>query len=154
MVRRVLFGPLREPDVHDNHGDATTPAADGHAAPHPVCPPMGWHEIAGLAPLMFLIVGIGIYPRPIFEQIQPATHALVRNIEDQSERLREDDDPLSAMPQLRRPGRGGGGFSRPTADAAPKKAARPKAAAKPKAKASPKKSAAPAGNTGPTDVVD
>jgi NADH-quinone oxidoreductase subunit M len=150
MVRRVLFGPLREPEVHDDHGDATTPPADGHAAPHAACPPLGWHEIAGLAPLMFLIVAIGIYPRPIFERIQPATRALVRNIDSQRERLQEDADPPSGMPQLRRPGRGGGGASRPTMDASPKS----KSAARPKAKASQKKAAAPAGNTAPEGVVD
>ena len=51
----ALFGPLREPTGHDDHGHAATSAADAHAAPHgnghaPVRP-LGWHEIAGLAPL-------------------------------------------------------------------------------------------------------
>ncbi len=33
--------------------------------------PVGWHEIAGLAPLMALIVLIGIYPKPFLDRIQP-----------------------------------------------------------------------------------
>jgi NADH-quinone oxidoreductase subunit M len=57
MLQRVLFGPLVEPGGHDGH------------AP---CRPVGWHEIAGLAPLMILIVAIGVYPKPIFDRISPA----------------------------------------------------------------------------------
>ena len=34
--------------------------------------PVGWHEIAGLTPLMVLIVLIGVYPRPFFDRIRPA----------------------------------------------------------------------------------
>ena len=61
---------------------------------------MGWHEIAGLAPLMVLIVAIGVYPRPFFEQIQPATSAPIKNYENQSLRLQEDANPISKMPRL------------------------------------------------------
>jgi NADH-quinone oxidoreductase subunit M len=67
MIRRVLFGPLVEPHhdhSHDEHDDH-----HGHA--HPAIPPIAWYEIAGLTPLMVLIVLIGIYPRPIFERISP-----------------------------------------------------------------------------------
>lgn len=64
MLRRVVFGPLREPEAHD--------AESGHAAGHhPAVPPVAWHEIAGLAPLMALVVAIGVYPRPIFDRINP-----------------------------------------------------------------------------------
>ena len=57
---------------------STTPAegsavpAEGSAVPAAIVPPVGWHEIAGLTPVMFLIVAIGIYPRPILEQMRPA----------------------------------------------------------------------------------
>src|SRR5262249_6137291 len=67
MLQKVVFGPLREPLVHaaegvpgtagNGGGDVPAPAA-AHAAVRPV----GWHEVAGLAPLMFLIVVIGVYP--------------------------------------------------------------------------------------------
>jgi NADH-quinone oxidoreductase subunit M len=68
MVQKVMFGPLREPSGHDashghDHGDS-----HGHSAVRPV----GWHEVAGLAPLMVLIVVIGVYPKPIFDRIRPA----------------------------------------------------------------------------------
>jgi len=65
MVQRVFFGPLLEPSVH-SHGDAET-------AHHAAVRPVGWHEIAGLAPLMVLIVAIGVFPKPFFDRIRPAT---------------------------------------------------------------------------------
>ena len=70
MLQRVLFGPLREPAGHDSHG---------HDEPHRAEPirPVGWHEIAGLAPLMVLIVAIGLYPRPLFDRIRPAVNEIV-----------------------------------------------------------------------------
>ncbi len=37
---------------------------------------VGWHEIAGLAPLMALIVLIGVYPNPIFERQASPVHEL------------------------------------------------------------------------------
>ncbi len=39
---------------------------------------------------MFLIVAIGVYPRPIFEQIQPAVHTVVENIQVQREQASAD----------------------------------------------------------------
>ncbi len=83
MLRRVIFGPLREPGGHDGHGEGKAPPGDEHGAPHVSCPRIGWHEIAGLAPLMFLIVAIGVYPRPIFEQIRPAVDSVLRDIQSQ-----------------------------------------------------------------------
>ncbi len=68
MIREVLFGPLVEPAAH-------VPGAAHSAelaAPAAAVAPVGWHEIAGLSPLMFLIVAIGIYPKPIFDQMRPA----------------------------------------------------------------------------------
>ncbi len=74
LLRRVLFGPVHEPGGHD-HGDSHDHAAhDAHHhdhADHHKVRPLGWHEIASLAPLMVLIVAIGVYPRPIFERIGP-----------------------------------------------------------------------------------
>ena len=59
MLQRVIFGPLHEPHGEDAHH------------PH-VIRPVGWHEIAGLTPLMVLIVWIGLYPRPFLERINPS----------------------------------------------------------------------------------
>jgi NADH-quinone oxidoreductase subunit M len=69
MVQRVLFGPLREPQAH-GHGDA------GHAVR-----PVAWHEVLGLAPLMVLMVLIGVYPRPIFDRIRPAVAPIVAGLD-------------------------------------------------------------------------
>ena len=70
MLQRVLFGPLREPATHDG--------AHGHPAP---VRPVGWHEVAGLAPLMALIVAIGVYPRPFTDRIKPAVAPIAANLE-------------------------------------------------------------------------
>ncbi len=67
MLQRVIFGPLHEPHAHGSdkgHGHGSSEAA-------PIAP-VGWHEIAGLTPLMVLIVLIGVYPRPFLERIRPA----------------------------------------------------------------------------------
>ena len=67
MVRKILFGPLREPVPEAGHGEAISASAPRHT----VIPPVGVHEIAGLGPLLFLIVVIGVYPRPVLDQMQP-----------------------------------------------------------------------------------
>jgi NADH-quinone oxidoreductase subunit M len=89
MLQRVLFGPLREPGGHGEdaipgHGHGHEPAAARHE-PSPLNPssvrPVGWHEIAGLAPLMVLIVAIGVYPGPIFERINLPLRTIVERLE-------------------------------------------------------------------------
>jgi NADH-quinone oxidoreductase subunit M len=67
MLERVIFGPLREPALTDQaHGE------HGHGAIRPV----GWHEVAGLSPLMVLIVMIGLYPKPFFDRISPSVQQI------------------------------------------------------------------------------
>jgi NADH-quinone oxidoreductase subunit M len=138
MLRQLIFGPLREPSAHDGQGDGKA-KGDQLAGPpdhgQVACPPLGWHEIAGLAPLMFLIVAIGVYPRPIFEQIQPAVHTIVQNIATQQERASEEAlkqrgvTPMGTV-GTRRGGAGSGGPSRKAAPGQPK-------AASPRTKAAP-----------------
>jgi NADH-quinone oxidoreductase subunit M len=70
MLQRVLFGPLKEPHAHD-HG------ANAHTSP---VPPVGWHEIAGLTPLMVLIIGIGIFPGPFFRTIGPVVEPIAERL--------------------------------------------------------------------------
>jgi NADH-quinone oxidoreductase subunit M len=65
MIQKVVFGPLKEPADHGHQ--ASHDAGQGHGGIRPV----GWHEIAGLAPLMALIVLIGVYPKPFLDRIQP-----------------------------------------------------------------------------------
>jgi NADH-quinone oxidoreductase subunit M len=79
MLRKVIFGPLLEP----THQDAAGAAPAHHASGHDGCSPVGWHEIAGLTPLMVLIVAIGVFPRPFLEQIRPAVARLDDNLQSQ-----------------------------------------------------------------------
>jgi NADH-quinone oxidoreductase subunit M len=75
MLRTVVFGPLREP-AHE--------AASGASLPnHVVVAPIGWHEIAGMTPLLVLIVGIGVFPRPFLNQIRPAVARIEQNLQGQ-----------------------------------------------------------------------
>jgi NADH-quinone oxidoreductase subunit M len=69
MLQLVVFGPLREPSA----SGSPDPAHSTH--PNAVRP-VGWHEVASLAPLMVLIVWIGIRPQPILDRIRPAVDAL------------------------------------------------------------------------------
>jgi NADH-quinone oxidoreductase subunit M len=79
MLQCVLFGPLREPHGH-GHGHG-----HGHAQDHgpEAVRPIGWHEIAGLTPLMVLIVAIGVYPKPFFDRIRPSVAEIARRFQDQ-----------------------------------------------------------------------
>jgi NADH-quinone oxidoreductase subunit M len=77
MLQRVLFGPLREPAAH---GEEVAVNGDGHGHGHghddtgtSAIEPIAWYEVAGLAPLMILIVVIGVYPAPIFDRLSPPT---------------------------------------------------------------------------------
>ncbi|MHB1559416.1 MAG: complex I subunit 4 family protein [Isosphaeraceae bacterium] len=109
MLRRVVFGPLRVPEAHgDTHTTSHGHGVDGHHGAPAACPPLGWHDIAGLAPLMILIVGIGVYPRPIIEQIQPPVHDLLNNLELQRERIRADRTDQTVREQPPSTPRGGG----------------------------------------------
>jgi NADH-quinone oxidoreductase subunit M len=74
MLQKVVFGPLKEPSLHGHHG------AHDHGAIRPI----GWHEIAGLTPLMVLIVLIGIYPKPFLDRIQPPLKPIVAQFEKQA----------------------------------------------------------------------
>ncbi len=101
MIQRVVFGPLKEPAADHDHGlvlgsatpapiaggseEAHPPHADGHD-PHAHAHaghvrPVGWHEILGLAPLLVLIVAIGVYPRPWLERIRPSAEQVARRID-------------------------------------------------------------------------
>jgi NADH-quinone oxidoreductase subunit M len=72
MLQKFVFGPLREPHVH---GDV----AEGHGSePHHIRP-VGWHEIAGLTPIMVLIVVIGVYPKPFFDRLRPTVATIAAN---------------------------------------------------------------------------
>jgi NADH-quinone oxidoreductase subunit M len=109
MIRRLLFGPLVEP--HHGHD---------HDHDHPAVPPVAWYEIAGLTPLMVLIVLIGVYPRPIFERISPPVRQIASRFYVEPETGGEPGGGGGGRGA--RPGGGGGGPggrrpSQPTAKA-------------------------------------
>lgn len=75
MLQKVAFGPLREPVVRQ--GDL---AADGRPEASPAgIRPVSGAEIAALAPLMVLIVWIGVHPAPFIDPIKPPFRSLVAN---------------------------------------------------------------------------
>ena len=51
MLRRVFFGPIKEPI---QHGDE--PVSD-----------LNLRELAALAPIMVLFVALGVYPQPVLD---------------------------------------------------------------------------------------
>ncbi len=44
-------------------------------------PDMRWGELAVMAPLLALIVFLGVYPKPVLERIEPSVDALISHIE-------------------------------------------------------------------------
>lgn len=48
-------------------------------------PEMTWREGAVLAPLLALIVFLGIYPKPVLERMEPAVERLITHVEDNSD---------------------------------------------------------------------
>ena len=92
MLQRIVFGPLREPAVHGHgHGMATSrpwPAAATTTTPMATpstARPIGWHEVAGLTPLMVLIVLIGVWPEPFLDRMKPSTRSVVMTIGDEED---------------------------------------------------------------------
>jgi NADH-quinone oxidoreductase subunit M len=53
-------------------------------------PDMRWGELAVMAPLLGLIVFLGVYPKPVLERIEPAVGALVSRIEDTTDFVEPD----------------------------------------------------------------
>jgi NADH-quinone oxidoreductase subunit M len=43
-------------------------------------PDLNWREVAMLAPLVALIVFIGVYPKPFLERIEPAATKVVQQL--------------------------------------------------------------------------
>jgi NADH-quinone oxidoreductase subunit M len=84
MVQCVVFGPLREPhgDVPYFGPDHAREHAHDHDSHAAAVRPVGWHEIAGLTPVMVLIVLIGVYPRPFFERFQPSVAEIAKGFAD------------------------------------------------------------------------
>jgi NADH-quinone oxidoreductase subunit M len=91
MLREVIFGPLHEPTAgghHSAHGEAGAENAEGHVAEdaggHAAgIAPVGWHEVAGLSPIMVLIVLIGVMPSLFLDRIRPSVQEIDKIIQAQ-----------------------------------------------------------------------
>lgn len=109
MLQRIVFGPLREPAVHGHaHGAGAGPLppvaggsddhgghdAHGHAS---TTRPIGWHEIAGLTPLMILIVLIGVRPAPFLDRMKPSTRSVAMTIEDEEDLAKNPPEPIAPI---------------------------------------------------------
>lgn len=68
LVQRTFFGPLREP----LHEDAHQAPGAAHADGQPVLRDLNGREIFALAPLLVLIVGIGVYPQFFISRMEPS----------------------------------------------------------------------------------
>lgn len=68
LVQRTFFGRLREP-VLEGHGD--------HKAPGD----LNFREIAALAPILVLIVWIGIYPQFFIDRMEPSINKVVQRLD-------------------------------------------------------------------------
>ena len=60
---------------------ATAEAGHAGASHEAAVRPVGWHEIAGLTPLMVLIVVIGVFPGPFFDRIRPSVAPIAARVE-------------------------------------------------------------------------
>lgn len=93
MIYKVIFGPLREPAQHDL-ASGSSASDHGHAPVRPV----GWHEIAGLTPLMVLILLIGVAPWFFFDRLQPSVVMIDRNLQQQRANMGPSIQVPSAPP--------------------------------------------------------
>jgi NADH-quinone oxidoreductase subunit M len=106
MLRSVVFGPLREPAHEAAPGG---PALAAHAPEHDGIAPIGWHEIAGMAPLLALIVLIGVLPGPFLNQIRPAVARISDNVQAQFALAERDRKTAVEFSQPKAPRKKGGG---------------------------------------------
>jgi NADH-quinone oxidoreductase subunit M len=72
LMQRILFGPLKHP--HKAHDEASH-----HGAALPV--DLSWREIAALAPLVVLVVWIGLFPRHFLDPMAPTLNRLADETE-------------------------------------------------------------------------
>jgi NADH:ubiquinone oxidoreductase subunit 4 (subunit M) len=63
MVARLVFGPLKLPQTHDDHTTDAAPVATKRS--HDLTP----REVAILTPLAVLVIVLGVFPSPILDSI-------------------------------------------------------------------------------------
>ena len=89
MLQRVVFGPLREPTVYADPATQT-----GAVAPYPTnTTPFGPVELAGIVPLVVMIVVIGVLPAPFIDRIKPPIVPIVAHIKARPRFVARPDIP-------------------------------------------------------------
>jgi len=82
LVQRVLFGPLREPEVHVESGGRKNEGGGvaGHGAadvlPHSAVRDLSFREVMALTPLAVFVFWIGLVPNDFLQPIAPAVESL------------------------------------------------------------------------------
>ena len=82
MLQRVVFGPLIEPTVYAD--PSAVPNGSSQAYPSSRTP-FGPVELAGIVPLILMIVVIGVVPAPFVDRIKPPVAAIARQFPTQPE---------------------------------------------------------------------
>jgi NADH-quinone oxidoreductase subunit M len=90
MVAKVIWGPLKTPDVHDEHGGH---GAGGHDVPGDI----GAREIAILVPLAIAVVWLGVYPSGILRSMNGPVNDILSPTVDSS-MARKDPSASSDVP--------------------------------------------------------
>ena len=96
MIRRVFFGPLKEPVVHgDDEG------GEGKAGSHEVSD-LSWREIGAIAPLAVFVVWIGVWPQFFLDRMSPKFGQLTKpamerrwQVEHKGEKLKEREENVN-----------------------------------------------------------
>lgn len=90
MVGKVVWGPLKEPHHDEAHG------ANGHAGGHGgghheggLPADLTGREIVTLLPLAVLCVGLGVYPKPLMQVLEPSVNDHVQLASKARAELRE-----------------------------------------------------------------
>jgi NADH-quinone oxidoreductase subunit M len=79
LVQRVLFGPLREPEVHAAEAKGRESSAHGHHAP--AIRDLNFREILALVPLAVFVFWIGLSPGTFLQPIAPAVEQVAGPID-------------------------------------------------------------------------
>jgi NADH-quinone oxidoreductase subunit M len=85
LVRRTFFGRFHEPIIEGHHGDDAHPARDMNA-----------RELFALAPLLVLIVAIGLFPQFFIRRMEPSILQVSQTL---AARQRLFHAPIAQQPQ-------------------------------------------------------
>jgi NADH-quinone oxidoreductase subunit M len=65
LVRRILFGPVREPHHEHDNGHSSSPVGD-----------LAWREVLALAPLAVFVLWIGVQPSTFLKRMEPTLNPI------------------------------------------------------------------------------